>query len=446
MEKRIFERTDGIRAKVGQEPLVPKTVRRLGGAISRFFNNGTIIIGRDTRESGDWIAQELQNGLATSGATIIESGIVPTPVLAVMTKLEPSATAGIMITASHNPATDNGIKIFHANGDKLTDGEELEIEKIFFDNWEQNSNSTQLAPKILHNASSLYAGEITNLIGSADLSHANILVDSAAGAAYGFISDLAAQFGIKIQEIGPEPTGKNINANCGALHPEHLSATIQDHPADFGVALDGDGDRIILADDTGRIWDGDRIVAMLAMQLKSQSRLPNNAVVLTEYSNLGAIRYLQQNDITVAKVENGDKEVLKKCHEIGATLGGEVAGHIIYTPWLSSSDGLMMTFLILSILQQTSKKLSDLWPTYENLPSKQWGLEVREKVPLSQIPGWEVAMAEQTAFLGQAGRIFVRYSGTEKKLRILVEATDIAKMQKAGDTLSNLVKKEIGND
>ena len=458
MEKQIFEKTDGIRAKAGEEPLTPKTVRQLGIAISQFFNNGKIIIGRDTRESGNWITKELESGLATAGANIVNIGIVPTPVLAVITKFDPSASGGIMVTASHNPATDNGLKIFHENGDKLTNQEELKIEEIFF----KTNNSTQspktpapTTPTPTPDTISLYASKLAEFIDhtapGASTSGIpgqgfHILTDSAAGASYGLIDVLAAHFGSTVQEIGPKPTGQNINSDCGAIHPEHLAAAISKHPADLGVALDGDGDRIILVDDTGRIWDGDRIVAMLALQLRDQAKLDIDSVVLTQYSNLAAIRYLEQKDIKVEKVDNSDREVLEKCREIDSPLGGEIAGHVIFTPWLSSSDDFMITFLVLSILKQTGKKLSSLWPDYENLPSQQWSIFVREKIPLDQIPGFAAALAAQTDALEDSGRIFVRYSGTEKKLRILVEATDAAKMQQAGDSLSNLIKKEIGHD
>lgn len=444
MEKRIFGRTDGIRAKVGEEPLVPNTVRRLGGAISKYFNNGKIIIGRDTRESGSWILGELEAGMQVSGATILEAGTVPTPVVAFLTMNDESVDAGIAITASHNPASDNGIKVLDASGDKLTGGEEVKIEEIFFDSWEQQDTNMPEFATPINDVAKKYCNSLKELIGSADISGYQIIVDSAAGAAYGFVGEVADIFGLQLAETGPAPTGQNINADCGALYPEKLAAKMLENPVDLGVAFDGDADRVVLIDDLGRIWDGDRIVAMLALHQKSQNNLPNSTVILTEYSNLGAVKYLEQNGITVEKVDNGDKEVLRRCRETGAILGGETSGHIIFTPWLSSSDGIMVAMLALSIMKRSGKKLSDLWPAYQNLPSKQWGIEVREKIPLDDIRGWKEALAEQTDFLGSDGRIFVRYSGTENKLRILVEAADAAKMEQAGAALSNIIQKEIG--
>ncbi|MFV0485117.1 MAG: phosphoglucosamine mutase [Candidatus Saccharimonadales bacterium] len=444
MEKRIFGRTDGIRAKVGEEPLVPKTVRRLGGAISKYFNNGRIIIGRDTRESGDWILEELEAGMQASGATVIEAGTVPTPVVALLTKQDDTADSGIVITASHNPASDNGIKVLEASGDKLSDGEEVKIEEIFFGDWEQEETSAVEPAAPIDNVAQLYCASLRELIGSEDLSSYQICIDSAAGAAYGFANEVADILGTQLVDLGPAPTGKNINADCGALYPEKLAEKMRENSSDLGAAFDGDADRIVLVDDAGNIWDGDRIVSMLATHLKSQDDLPNSTVVLTEYSNLGAVRHLEQNGIKVEKVDNGDKEVLRRCRETGATLGGETSGHIIFTPWLSSSDGIMVAFLALSIMKRTGKKLSELWPSYENLPSKQWGIDVRKKLPLEEIQGWEDALREQTESLGGEGRIFVRYSGTENKLRILVEAVDAAKMEQVGTALSNIIRKEIG--
>ncbi|MDR3298025.1 MAG: hypothetical protein LBT19_01450 [Candidatus Nomurabacteria bacterium] len=444
MEKRIFEKTDGIRAKVGEEPLVPKTVQRLGGAISKFFNNGKIIIGRDTRESGEWISQELEKGMSEAGATILEAGTVPTPVVALLVKTDESANGGIMITASHNPATDNGIKVFHSGGDKLMDSEELEIENIFFSDWPPADAAISEPVAPLEDVTFRYSSELRKFLGNEDLSEYQAYVDSAAGSTYDFINKVSSSFGVQFDEIGPNPTGENINTNCGALYPEKLSEIMRQNPVDLGVAFDGDGDRIVLVDDLGRIWDGDHIVAMIATYLKSQENLPNNTVVLTEYSNLGAIQYLEQNGIRVEKVENGDKAVARKCQEVGAVLGGEFSGHIIFTTWLSSSDGIMIAFFTLLIVKRTGKKLSELWPAYENLPSKQWGINVREKLPLSEVPGWQAELDRQTDFLGTDGRIFVRYSGTEKKLRILVDATDATKMNQVGDILSSIIEKEIG--
>lgn len=444
MEKRIFGRTDGIRAKVGEEPLVPKTVRRLGGAISRYFNNGKIIIGRDTRESGDWILAELEAGMQASGATIIEAGTVPTPVVAFLTTQDDTADGGIVITASHNAASDNGIKVLQSSGDKLSDGEEINIEDIFFGDWELTEADAVEPIAIIDEVAQKYISALRKLIGPEDLSSYQMCIDSAAGAAYGFANEVANIMNVRLAEVGPAPTGQNINADSGALYPEKLAEKMRQNPLDLGVAFDGDADRVVLIDDVGRIWDGDRIVSMLAVHLKNENNLPNNTVVLTEYSNLGAVKYLEQNGIMVEKVDNGDKEVLRLCRELGAVLGGETSGHIIFTPWLSSSDGIMVAFLALSIMKRTGKKLSELWPAYESLPSKQWGIEVRKKLPLEDIPGWQDALKEQTDFLGQEGRIFVRYSGTENKLRILVEAIDSSKMEHAGAALEQIIRKEIG--
>lgn len=450
MEKKIFERTDGVRGKAGEEPLTPDTITNLSAAISDFFGRGKFIIARDTRASGDWIKQSVEAGLKIAGSDAIDAGILSTPALALSVKLDPSIVAGIMITASHNPASDNGIKIFHPNGDKLVDGEELEIEKIFFEQKEQRpsaANPIHETEPISIDAARAYIDHLSELAAGVDLSRYNIAIDSAAGSAHSLSQDLATQLNLRIQEIGPAPKGDNINQDCGSLYPEHLSSVIKnDSSIDIGICLDGDADRIVVVDDTGRIWDGDRIVTMLALHLKSEGKLSANTAVLTEYSNLAAVHYLEQSGITVVKVENGDRAVLEACRSTGACLGGEVAGHIVYTPWLSSSDGLAVAIMILSTMYQTGKKLSELWPSYIDMPSQQWGIKVRQKSPLDEIPDWSDALAQEVASLGSDGRIFVRYSGTEPKLRILVESSDMKKTKQVGDRLANIIRKAIGND
>ena len=417
MEKQIFGQTDGIRGKAGEEPLTEKTMTRLGWALGRLSKQGVVLIGRDTRESGGWIVDCIKAGLSVMGMKVVDCGILPTPALAILVKERAEAIFGIMVTASHNPADDNGVKVFNEDGDKLSDEMELEIEDLIL------AGDSVVAPASVMSESvdsaEVYVECLRRQIGMHDLGKKKILVDSAAGAAFSFSKKVWNSLGVEADEVGAVPDGRNINLNCGALYPEKLAELMAKSGAELGVALDGDADRVILADGNGRLWDGDRILAALARWLRQEGKLINNTVVLTEYSNLGVM-------------------------EVGAVLGAEVSGHIIYLPWLSSSDGTMVATWFVAQLAREGKRLADVWPDYEVLPSRQWGIFVKEKRPLEEVLGWEDELGRQRAMLGNMGRIFVRYSGTENKLRILVEAADDKIMNEAGDKLSEVIKKEIG--
>ena len=454
MEKKIFGKTDGIRAKAGEGPLTEKMLARLGRAIARYFGGGRICMGRDTRESGKWIIDYIKMGILEVGGENVEIkdyGILPTPALAALTKGDGAAIAGVMVTASHNPAEDNGVKIFDRDGNKVSDEVELALENLIFSD-EAGVEVSRSAGKIevegcLKEAVSYYEEMLRGKLNVGVLRGGRILVDSAAGAAYDFGAKLWADFGVEVKEFGKKPDGRNINLNCGALYPDNLAEkmrSLKDGEAAVGVCLDGDADRIILIDEGGRIWDGDRIIAAMAGWLKEHGELTENAVVLTEYSNLGVVRYLNGLGVKVHKVVNGDKEVARKCQEVGAVLGGERSGHIIYMPWLSSSDGTMIAVWFLSKVMEEGRKLEDLWPDYDEVPSDQWSLTVREKRALELLDGWEEEFIAQEKNLGISGRIFVRYSGTENKIRILVEAEDEKAMKEAGDRLSKIIEKEIG--
>jgi phosphoglucosamine mutase len=271
-----------------------------------------------------------------------------------------------------------------------------------------------------------------------------VCTDSAAGGIWQIAPKAFESVGATVVEVGAVPDGKNINEGSGALHPEKLAEAVIRESANLGVAFDGDADRVIIVDDEGMIWDGDRIVAVLALWLKEKERLNNDAVVVTEYSNLSAVLFLESNGIRVEKVLNGDRAVAAKCKEIGAVLGGEVAGHIIYPEWMSASDGLFVAVWLAKIAHEKGVKLSSLRPDYQNFPSKVWNIAVREREPLEEIAGWQEEFEKQREYLGTEGRAFARYSGTEDLLRILVEAKDAEKMEKAGEALSEIIKKEIG--
>jgi len=446
MEKRIFGATDGIRGKVGEAPLRPKIIKELGRAIAQNTYAKKVLLGRDTRESGMWMAEQITDGLKAAGAEVENFGILPTPAVQVIIKDSGEYDGGVMLTASHNPATDNGIKVFGADGDKISDEQELAVEATYFESEpkdDEDAPAVRFVKQASESAEKYYEQIVAGQIGDKGFDGRKIILDAASGAGHDWSRKVFEEFEIEIEQIDPEPNGKNINDGYGALYPEKMAEQAREEEL-IGVALDGDADRIVLADEEGRIWDGDRIVILIAEYLKQQGELPADTVVLTEYSNLATINYLEAEGIKVAKVVNGDRYVAQKCVELGACLGGELAGHIIYLPWLRGSDGTFMALMVLRIVQESGKRLADLWADYENLPSKQWGLKVREKRDFAEIAGFNEAIAEAEKRFAGKGRVFVRYSGTENKLRILVEGEDAALVDEIGDGLAKIIEKEIG--
>ena len=447
MEKRIFGATDGIRSKVGEVPLRPNYIKGLGVAIAKFFKHDRILVARDTRESGVWIEDELVEGIKQYGGTIGDLGVLPTPVTQKVIGARDGIKGGVMITASHNPASDNGLKVFMGDGSKLSDEQELEIERLFFEQGlgeDVDPPAVKYEPEDNTGALHEYLEMGTSTLGLEDgLDGAHIVLDSASGAGYDFSRQVFEELGIMVYQIDEEPNGLNINKNCGALFPDGMAAEAKSREV-MGVALDGDADRIIVADEEGRIWNGDRILILFAEYLQEKEMLTNNTVVMTEYSNYAAEQYLSNLGIQVAKVENGDRFVAQKCEEIGAQLGAEFSGHIIYMPWLSSSDATFIALFIQKIIRDKGCRLADLWAKYEDLPSKQWAVEVREKKPLDEIPAWNGAVAAVKSDFDGNGRVFTRYSGTENKLRILVEGNDADVVDEVGERLKALIEKEIG--
>ena len=446
MEKRIFGATDGIRGKVGEAPLRPNIMRELGRAIAKNTYAKKVLLGRDTRESGMWMDAEISDGLKAAGADVEDFGILPTPAVQAIIKDSGEYDAGVMLTASHNPATDNGIKVFGSDGDKISDEQELAVEATFFEaelEKDEDAPGVKFVKQHSEAAEKYYEQIAAAQVGDRDFKGMKIILDAASGAGHDFSRKVFEEFELEVEQIDPEPNGKNINDGYGALYPEKMAEAAREQGL-IGVALDGDADRIVLADEDGRIWDGDRIVILLAEYLKEQGKLPADTVVLTEYSNLATIKYLEDEGIKVAKVVNGDRYVAQKCVELGAGLGGELAGHILYLPWLRGSDGTFMALMVLRIVQESGKRLADMWADYENVPSQQWGLFVKEKRAFEEIAGFNEAIAEAEKRFDGRGRVFVRYSGTENKMRILVEGEDEALVEEIGENLAKIVKKEIG--
>lgn len=443
MEKRIFGATDGIRAEVGKAPLRPNCMRNLGRAIGKYFDGGNILLGRDTRGSGSWMADELKAGLAENGCVVEDLETLPTPAVQKFVAERDDVKGGIMLTASHNPATDNGVKVFGADGDKLTDEQELEVEENYF--------ATELdedveVPKVdyklitLEEAIDGYAHMVETVLELGDkLQGQKVVLDAAAGAGHEFSKAVFEQFGLEVEQIDAEPDGKNINDGFGALYPQKMAERAKELGL-MGVALDGDADRVIVADEEGRLWDGDRINILLTDYLGCDT------TVVSEYSNFAMVKWQEEHGVKVEKVVNGDRAVAQLCKKLDTKLGSEFSGHIIYLPWLSASDATFTALFIRKIMAEKGCRLADLWADFEYMPSKQWGIKVREKLPLEEVAGFSEALKAAEGELAGTGRVFCRYSGTENKLRILVEAEDMALIEKEGEILANIIRKEIGDD
>ncbi|MCR4753595.1 MAG: hypothetical protein K5837_04240 [Candidatus Saccharibacteria bacterium] len=447
MEKLIFGATDGIRGEVGKKPLRPNMMHNLGRAIAKHFKGGLALLGHDTRESGEWMRECVIDGLKECGAEVEDLEILPTPAVQKIVAARDDVSCGIMLTASHNPATDNGVKVFAADGDKLPDEEELEIEAEFFkDELDDDVDVSKVDFRLItrEDAIDAYSKMVDDELKLGDsLAGRKIVLDTASGAGYEFSRAVLEGFGLDIEQIDPEPDGKNINDGFGATSPEKMAAKTKKRGV-MGVALDGDADRIVVADEEGRLWDGDRINILLTTYLREKKQLPNNTVVVTEYSNYATVKHLEKMGVKVEKVVVGDRFVAQKMRELGANLGSELAGHIIYRPWFEASDGTFMTLFILKIMQEKGKRLADLWADYEYMPSKQWGIKVSEKRPLDEVDGFNEAVKKAEDEFAGMGRVFCRYSGTENKLRILVEGEDVDLVEKHGEILVKIIEKEIG--
>jgi len=444
--------TDGIRGKAGSAPLVPETIARVGAALVRAFNGDSgsglwaphrFVIGRDTRESGTWIQQELARGLTAEGATVVSAGVIPTPAIAYLARTE-GFDAGIVISASHNPYEDNGIKVFGGAGTKLTEQLEASIEAIVADaSWTFGTVGARM-PVENRDLSAHYVRHLLETLKSAGpLIGAKIVVDCANGATAPIAPGLFRNLGFDVQAVGVTPNGRNINLDCGSTHLEALSKTVVASKARLGVAFDGDGDRALFIDDAGRVVDGDAILLMAAIYLKERGRLPGPAVVATVMSNIGLEIALRERGIEMVRTAVGDKYVMEEMVKHGLALGGEQSGHVIFADHLFTGDGLATALNVLRIMADTGTKLSALAAVLVTYPQVLINVRVREKTDLNQVPAIAAAMERVTQNLAGDGRLLVRYSGTEPLLRIMLEGKDDGQIRGWANDLAGVVKEYL---
>jgi len=446
MAKELFG-TDGIRGIPGTPPLDDATLnatgRSVGGYLKREHGSARVLIGMDTRESGPHIASVLAAGLTQAGATVAFAGVITTPGVACLVR-QNDFQAGVVISASHNPFQDNGVKLFSHAGMKFPDAVEEELEADIF---KHRSEAAPKNPQRLTADESLDAEYLkflrTKLIAGANLAGFRIVLDCANGAAYKLGPELFRSLGADVVAMGVSPDGRNINAGCGSLHLEGLQKRVVQEKTRLGVAFDGDADRALFVCETGKVVNGDGVLLAAARFLKAQNKLKGNRVVATSMSNLGLERILAQEKIALARAAVGDRYVLEEMLRSGNVLGGEQSGHIIFLDDSPAGDGLLTAVKIASLVSMHGK-IESLVQGLKDYPQQIVNVKVRSKPPLDSLPEVSRALAEAQSALGENGRIVLRYSGTEQLARVMVEAEHEADVQRFTQSLANAIRSTIG--
>jgi phosphoglucosamine mutase len=446
--------TDGIRGVAGEFPLTTESTyiigRALGHDLVRSHHPASAVIGQDTRESGRWIADRVAQGLASSGVQVRSAGVITTPGVAYLARSR-GFTAGVVISASHNPWTDNGIKVFSGDGYKLPDARELAIEREIFallQNPPEPSAGAAAFSSLPGDASlrRAYIEWLSHNV-SSDLSRLKVLVDCANGAATAEAPELFHASGIQATFLHARPDGKNINENCGALHPHYLSRSIAEMEGQFdlGVTFDGDADRALFSDARGRVVNGDAVLLVTARDMQARGALIGNTVVATTMSNMGLEIALQRSGIAMLRANVGDKYVLEEMLKTGATLGGEQSGHIIFRDGdATTGDGLLTALRVMEIMARSGRSLADLVADFKVFPQTIQNIRVREKVPFSQVPQIKRSIEAAEQELNGNGRVVVRYSGTEALARVMIEAESEQKMRTLADAIATAIRVSLG--
>jgi len=446
MAHRLFG-TDGVRGKAGEFPLDRETVARIGAALAQAMRAPgrrlRFIVGRDTRESGEAIERALARGTRSEGAEITTAGILPTPAIAYITRAM-KFDAGIVISASHNPFQDNGIKVFSGGGEKVTETLERRVESLVADGTWSVPPDDDLALERTDVADAYLAHARLALSNPERLAGLKIAVDTANGATTHVAPRLFRELDFDVELINAFPDGRNINLECGSTHPENLSRVVVERKCRIGVAFDGDGDRAILVDASGRIVDGDAVMLMCARHLKNVSRLTGNAVVATVMSNIGLELGLRESGIEIIRCPVGDKYVMEEMSKRGLALGGEQSGHIIFSDHLFTGDGIVTALSVLGVMADTGRDLADLASELVVYPQVLLNVRVREKRDLQTVaPIVEVMQRVEERLSGQ-GRLLVRYSGTEPLLRVMIEGKDRRLIQEWAAEIGSTVRNHLG--
>jgi phosphoglucosamine mutase len=446
--KKLFG-TDGIRGVAGQSPLDAPTVYAVGLALAHTLAAATasprILIGMDTRESSDWIAATLTAGLIGGGASAESAGVITTPAIAFLTHTRGFA-AGVVISASHNPWQDNGIKLFGPDGYKLPDAVELAIEEEIFRQLAGLTTAPQqsIPPAVNEADRAEYVRFLLAAVPGLSLDGRRVVIDCANGAASSVAPQLFADLGGEVFITHASPNGRNINEACGALHPDVVAAQVKHHQASMGISFDGDADRALFADENGCVVNGDAVLLLAGRDLQARGLLTNSTVVATTMSNMGLEAALKRSGIQMLRAAVGDKYVLEQMIATGAALGGEQSGHIIFTGRSTTGDGLLTALLLLDIVHRSGKSLAELVADLKVFPQVIVNVKVREKKPLEGIPTVAAAIRAAETELADSGRVVIRYSGTEALARVMIEAESEPLMRHHADTIAAAIRTELG--
>jgi phosphoglucosamine mutase len=459
--------TDGVRGKAGHYPLDVPTIRRLGAALARALRHGDgnvrLLAGRDTRESGSWIEHELAAGIRSQGGVLTSAGVIPTPAIAYLTP-RMGYTAGVVISASHNPFEDNGIKVFSGTGEKFTERLEEHVESIVVDaSWgpaaaghsdggegghsdggvDVGSGFSRTVVEQIDYRSE-YISHLLRILQPDDRHRSvRIVVDCANGATTTVAPRLFKELGFDARCIGCEPDGRNINLRCGSTAPELLARTVVDGEYQLGIAYDGDGDRAIFVDAHGHIVDGDAVMLMCAKQMKAEGRLKGDAVVATVMSNIGLEIALREAGIDIVRCAVGDKYVMEEMMRRSLSLGGEQSGHVIFSEYLFTGDGMATSLNVLRTMAATGRELGDLASELTMYPQVLLNVRVERTVDLKTIPEVAAVLSSVESRLAGSGRLLVRYSGTEPLLRVMLEGRDEGEIRRWGQEIVDAVQEHV---
>ena len=451
MEKKLFG-TDGVRGVANIDPMTTEMAMQLGRAAAFVFKNGgkrrhRVVIGKDTRLSGYMIENALVAGICSMGVDVLIVGPLPTPGIAFLTS-SMRADAGVVISASHNPYQDNGIKFFSNTGYKLQDELELQIEDLII-----NHRLDELRP-IADEVGKAY--RISDAIGryvvflknsfpkDLDLQGLRIVLDCAHGAGYKVAPAVLTELGAEVVPIGVNPNGTNINEGCGSMHPEVMAEKVREYRADLGIALDGDADRVIFVDEKGATVDGDHIMALCGTELIKSGQLKKKTVVATVMSNMGLDIAMKRAGGQVVKTAVGDRYVVEEMLKNGYNLGGEQSGHMIFLDHNTTGDGILSALQVLAIIQRSGKPLSELAQVMTSLPQVLVNVKVRKKSDLTKIKPIKEVMDQVDSELGENGRLLVRYSGTEALLRVMIEGENQSRIETMAEQVAGVVREHLG--
>ena len=442
--------TDGVRGKANQYPITAELALQLGKATAHVFGAAgqglrKAIMGKDTRLSGYMLETAITSGMLSMGMDVIAVGPMPTPAVAHLTQ-SMGASCGIMITASHNPADDNGIKIFGHDGFKLPDETELEIENHILSG-ELNSDSipsSQIGKAYrIDDARGRYIEFAKSSINNYSLKGLKIVLDCANGAAYSMAPLIFQELGAEVIVTSASPDGHNINDKCGATYSRHAAALVKQHNADLSISLDGDADRVIFCDANGNEVNGDRLIGMVALDFKQRGRLAGNSIVVTSMSNLGLIKAMEKAGINVIQTDVGDRYVIEEMRKNDFNIGGEQSGHIIFMDYATTGDGIITALHVLKQMVRNNKSIAELAAFMDVFPQRLEGIMVKEKPSIEEIPALRDAIRDCEKALDGFGRTVVRYSGTENKIRILVEAEKQKDVDFWTQKLCDVARKEL---